>query len=51
MEFRGQTAIVTGVARGFGRTIVRRLAGAADHPVALGFPEGEYLKGLLVQVD
>ncbi|PKO37042.1 MAG: 23S rRNA (cytosine(1962)-C(5))-methyltransferase RlmI [Betaproteobacteria bacterium HGW-Betaproteobacteria-6] len=31
--------------------IVRRLAGAADHPVALNFPEGEYLKGLLVQVD
>lgn len=29
--------------------IVRRLAGAADHPVALNFPEGEYLKGLLVQ--
>jgi 23S rRNA (cytosine1962-C5)-methyltransferase len=36
-----------------GRTarIVRRLSGAADHPVALNFPEGEYLKGLLVQVD
>jgi len=31
--------------------IVRRLAGAADHPVALNFPEGEYLKGLLVQAD
>jgi 23S rRNA (cytosine1962-C5)-methyltransferase len=31
--------------------IVRRLAGAADHPIALNFPEGEYLKGLLVQVD
>jgi len=29
--------------------IVRRLQGAADHPVALSFPEGEYLKGLLVQ--
>ena len=29
--------------------IVRRLAGSADHPVALNFPEGEYLKGLLVQ--
>ncbi len=27
MEFRGQTAIVTGMARGFGRAIVRRLAG------------------------
>ena len=31
--------------------IVRRLAGSADHPVALNFSEGEYLKGLLVQVD
>ncbi|RLJ68501.1 class I SAM-dependent rRNA methyltransferase [Sulfurisoma sediminicola] len=30
--------------------IVKRLQGAADHPVALTFPEGEYLKGLLVQV-
>ncbi len=30
--------------------IVRRLQGAADHPVALNFPEGEYLKGLLLQV-
>ena len=30
--------------------IVQRLQGAADHPVALAFPEGEYLKGLLVQV-
>lgn len=31
--------------------IVRRLAGSADHPVALNFPEGEYLKGLLIQVN
>jgi 23S rRNA (cytosine1962-C5)-methyltransferase len=31
--------------------IVRRLSGAADHPVALNFSEGEYLKGLLVQAD
>jgi 23S rRNA (cytosine1962-C5)-methyltransferase len=31
--------------------IVRRLQGAADHPVDLAFPEGEYLKGLLVQAD
>ncbi|MDR3053863.1 MAG: class I SAM-dependent rRNA methyltransferase [Zoogloeaceae bacterium] len=31
--------------------IVARLSGAADHPVALNFPEGEYLKGLLVQVS
>lgn len=31
--------------------IVRRLSGTADHPVALNFPEGEYLKGLLLQAD
>jgi len=27
------------------------LHGAADHPVALNFPEGEYLKGLLLRVS
>ena len=45
--------IVADSALDAGRTarIVRRLSGAADHPVALNFPEGEYLKGLLVQVD
>jgi 23S rRNA (cytosine1962-C5)-methyltransferase len=31
--------------------IVQRLQGAADHPVDLAFPEGDYLKGLLLQVD
>jgi len=31
--------------------IVRRLAASPDHPVALSFPEGEYLKGLLCQAD
>jgi 23S rRNA (cytosine1962-C5)-methyltransferase len=31
--------------------IVQRLAAAPDHPVALAFAEGEYLKGLLCQVD
>lgn len=30
--------------------IVERLAAAADHPVALNFPEGAYLKGLLLAV-
>lgn len=45
--------IVAGAAVDAGREarIVRRLSGTADHPVALNFPEGEYLKGLLVQVD
>jgi 23S rRNA (cytosine1962-C5)-methyltransferase len=45
--------IVAGAAIDSGRTarIVRRLQGAADHPVDLAFPEGEYLKGLLLQVE
>ena len=45
--------IVAGAALDAGRDarIVRRLQGSADHPVALAFPEGEYLKGLLVQAD
>ena len=30
--------------------VVRYLSQAEDHPVALTFPEGEYLKGLLVRV-
>ncbi len=29
--------------------IVERLGGAPDHPMTLLFPEGEYLKGLVVQ--
>ena len=29
--------------------IVERFAASADHPVALNFPEGEYLKGLLIR--
>lgn len=45
--------IVASAALDAGRTarIVRRLHQAADHPVALNFPEGDYLKGLLIQVD
>ncbi|MCS6910186.1 MAG: class I SAM-dependent methyltransferase [Anaerolineales bacterium] len=31
--------------------ILRRLAQSADHPVALSFPEGEYLKGLVCLVE
>jgi 23S rRNA (cytosine1962-C5)-methyltransferase len=30
-------------------SIIARLTASADHPVALAFPEGEYLKGLLVR--
>jgi 23S rRNA (cytosine1962-C5)-methyltransferase len=43
-------SIVAGAAldAGAGARIVERFGAAADHPVALEFPEGEYLKGLLV---
>jgi 23S rRNA (cytosine1962-C5)-methyltransferase len=45
--------IIAGAALDAGRTarVVQHLHGAADHPVDLAFPEGEYLKGLLLQVD
>ncbi len=45
--------IVAGAALDAGRTarVVQHLHGAADHPVDLAFPEGEYLKGLLLQID
>jgi 23S rRNA (cytosine1962-C5)-methyltransferase len=32
-------------------SIVGRFAASADHPVALNFPESEYLKGLLVRKE
>jgi 23S rRNA (cytosine1962-C5)-methyltransferase len=42
--------IVAGAAldAGVHAQIVRRLCAAPDHPVALNFPEGDYLKGLLI---
>ena len=44
--------VVAGAALDSGRDarIVRRFSQAPDHPIALNFPEGSYLKGLLVQV-
>ena len=44
--------IVAGAAidAGVDARIVQRLSAAADHPVGLAFPEGEYLKGLSVQL-
>ncbi len=39
------------VAAGREARIVRWLDAPADHPVALNFSEGDYLKGLLCQVD
>jgi 23S rRNA (cytosine1962-C5)-methyltransferase len=35
---------------GVGGRIINRLGPGADHPVALNFPEGAYLKGFLIQV-
>ena len=44
--------IVAGAALDAGRDaqIIERLGQPADHPVALEFPEGEYLKGLVLRV-
>jgi len=46
-------SIVAGAAldAGVQGRIVDRLSAAADHPVALEFPEAEYLKGLVVAVQ
>ena len=30
--------------------IIERFGQPADHPISLAFPEGQYLKGLLVQL-
>jgi 23S rRNA (cytosine1962-C5)-methyltransferase len=45
--------IVAGAALDAGRrvNIIGRLDQAADHPVALDFPEGHYLKGLICMVE
>ncbi|HEV2009007.1 MAG TPA: class I SAM-dependent methyltransferase [Burkholderiales bacterium] len=44
--------IVAGAAldAGIEAQIVEQLSAGADHPVALNFPEGEYLKGLICRV-
>jgi 23S rRNA (cytosine1962-C5)-methyltransferase len=43
--------ILAGAALDAGATvqIVGRFAADADHPAVLNFPEGEYLKGLLLR--
>jgi 23S rRNA (cytosine1962-C5)-methyltransferase len=43
--------IVAGAAVDAGRDaqILEKLAQPADHPVGLHFPEGEYLKGLILR--
>jgi 23S rRNA (cytosine1962-C5)-methyltransferase len=43
--------IVAGAAADAGASLVlrERLFAAADHPILIEYPEGEYLKGLLLQ--
>ena len=45
--------IVAGAALDAGAraSVIGRFGAAADHPVALAFPEGEYLKGLLIRKE
>ena len=44
--------IIAGAAldAGVGTRILSRFYQAVDHPIVLNFPEGEYLKGLMIQV-
>ena len=44
--------VVAAAAEASGREarVLRTLEAAPDHPVSLDFPEGRYLKGLLVHV-
>ena len=46
-------SIVAGAAvdAGVDARIVHRLGAGADHPIGLSVPEGEYLKGLVCQID
>lgn len=47
-----QTMVFTAAMNAHRRVrIVRQLPHAADHPVSIHHPEGEYLKGLLLQVE
>ena len=43
--------IVAGAAQDAGTdaAVIGRFGASADHPIALAFPEGEYLKGLLIR--
>ena len=50
-EFFRQIVADAAVDAGRQARLLKRLAAPADHPVALNFSEGEYLKGLLCQVD
>jgi 23S rRNA (cytosine1962-C5)-methyltransferase len=37
-----------GLDAGVDGVLLERLAGACDHPTTINFPEGEYLKGLVI---
>ncbi|NJB85108.1 23S rRNA (cytosine1962-C5)-methyltransferase [Lewinella marina] len=45
------TIVAAGLESGRTARVLHRLAQGADHPVSLFHPEGDYLKGLVVQVD
>jgi len=51
LEFFQKIIASAGSDAGRDARILHRLEAAADHPVGLAVPEGEYLKGLAVQVD
>ena len=46
----GAILVETGRLTAADAQVVARLGAAADHPVALNFPEGDYLKGLICRV-
>ena len=45
------TVVAAGLESGRAARVLHRLAQGPDHPVSLYHPEGEYLKGLVLQVD
>lgn len=45
----GAEAMTHGSDKGLDFRIMRRLSSGADHPLLTSFPEGDYLKGLLLQ--
>jgi 23S rRNA (cytosine1962-C5)-methyltransferase len=45
----GAEAMTHGSDKGLDFRIMKRLSSGADHPLLTSFPEGDYLKGLLLQ--
>lgn len=48
VELFHKIVAAAGVEAGVDGAILQRLSGASDHPMTISFPEGEYLKGLVV---